>query len=125
MMPKQHVFSITEKDFEVQHFRGSGPGGQHRNKTSTAVRIVHRESGAAGSSQEFKSQKQNRTMAFRRLTESRTFRAWLRRTIAEAMAGESIEQQVDRLMQPENIRVEVRGENGWEKGGLHAGSSTE
>ena len=44
---RKHLFSITKKDFEVQTFRAGGKGGQHQNKTDSAVRIIHRESGAA------------------------------------------------------------------------------
>lgn len=36
---------INDKDLLIDYFRGSGPGGQHRNKTSTAVRLRHQPSG--------------------------------------------------------------------------------
>ena len=70
---KEHLFSITKKDFDVQHFKGSGPGGQSKNKNATAVRIKHKESGAVGESQEMKSQYQNKILAFDRLTKSTDF----------------------------------------------------
>ena len=40
-MEKKLLFSITRKDFDVQTFCAGGPGGQHQNKTASAVRIVH------------------------------------------------------------------------------------
>ena len=51
----------------VEHFRGSGPGGQKRNKTSNAVRIVHGATGLAGTATESRSTKENHLYAVRRL----------------------------------------------------------
>lgn len=48
-------------------FRVSGPGGQHRNRRDTAVRLVHSPSGIAGQASERRSQAQNRTVALARL----------------------------------------------------------
>jgi len=45
MSKKELLFSLTKKDFKVETFRGSGAGGQHRNKTDSAVRIKHPASG--------------------------------------------------------------------------------
>jgi hypothetical protein len=55
------------RECRVQAFRGSGPGGQHRNKTSTAVRIVHEPSGVTAMASESRSQDRNREEAIRRL----------------------------------------------------------
>jgi protein subunit release factor B len=71
---KEKVLSVTLKDCNVQTKRGSGKGGQNRNKRDTAVRIVHRASGAVGESQEQRSQLQNKVTAFRRMAESNTFK---------------------------------------------------
>lgn len=48
-------------------FRVSGPGGQHRNRRDTAVRLVHNPSGIAGQASERRSQAQNRAVALARL----------------------------------------------------------
>lgn len=48
-------------------FRASGPGGQKRNKTSSAIRVVHEPTGAAGIANESRSQAENRKSALRRL----------------------------------------------------------
>ena len=50
-----------------ERFRVSGPGGQHRNRTDSAVRLTHEPTGAVGYASERRSQHQNRTMALSRL----------------------------------------------------------
>ena len=48
-------------------FRGPGPGGQNRNKTSSSVRVVHVPTGISATAGEFRSQQRNKTNALRRL----------------------------------------------------------
>ncbi len=52
---------------QITFFRGGGPGGQHRNKTETGVRILHPPSGIRVSATERRSQARNRELAFERL----------------------------------------------------------
>lgn len=51
----------------VTRLRRSGPGGQHRNKVETAVRIVHEPTGVTAEASERRSQEENRRAALRRL----------------------------------------------------------
>ena len=50
-----------------ERFRVSGPGGQHRNKTDSAVRLTHEPTGVVGFASERRSQHQNRAVALSRL----------------------------------------------------------
>lgn len=52
---------------DVDHYRARGPGGQKRNKTSSAVRLRHRPTGVAVTATEDRSQHVNRRRAIRRL----------------------------------------------------------
>lgn len=63
-MPK---IVIKQKDIEWESFRGSGPGGQHKNKTSSCVRYRHIPTGITAESHESRSQAQNRRIAISRL----------------------------------------------------------
>src|SRR5258707_8833441 len=55
---------------ELDTYRASGPGGQKRNKTSSAVRIRHPPSGLIVIAEESRSQHENRARALRRLREA-------------------------------------------------------
>ncbi len=55
---------------EVDTYRASGPGGQKRNKTSSAVRIRHLPTGLIVIAEESRSQHENRARAFKRLREA-------------------------------------------------------
>jgi len=58
-----------ERDSDVEFFIASGPGGQHRNKVETGVRLLHRPSGIVVTATERRSQHANREMAFQRMAE--------------------------------------------------------
>jgi protein subunit release factor B len=67
----QHLTPLSrealEPESEVTFFIASGPGGQHRNRNATGVRLVHRPSGIVVTATERRSQAANLEMAFVRL----------------------------------------------------------
>ncbi len=60
-------FEIKQEDYEMQVFRSSGAGGQHINKTSSAVRLIHKATGIVVSCQTERSQFQNKETCLRML----------------------------------------------------------
>ena len=77
---------LNESDIRMEVFRASGAGGQHVNKTSSAVRLIHEPTGLVASSQEERSQLQNREKALNRL-----------RTMIAAKVIEEREAELDRI----------------------------
>lgn len=56
-----------ERDCDLEFIFASGPGGQHRNKVQTGVRLLHRPTGITVTATERRSQRANRETAFARM----------------------------------------------------------
>jgi len=83
---------IQPEDLKIEAFRSSGPGGQHMQKSSTAIRITHIPTGIVVTSQSERSQLQNKTIALK-ILESRLLERELQRQAEEKarLKGKRIE----------------------------------
>jgi protein subunit release factor A len=112
---REVLFSVTADDCEWAYTRGTGAGGQKKNKTSSAVHCTHRPSGAHGYSEETRSQAKNRELAFKKMAESKEFKAWhgtevLRRNGTMAIIDANVEREMRR------VKVEKKNHDGrWEE----------
>ncbi len=70
---------MNKQDIRIDFFRGSGPGGQHRNTSETGVRITHLPSGLVVTATESRSRHQNLQKAMARLEEKLAARLRKRR----------------------------------------------
>ena len=81
-------------DCDVHIHRASGPGGQKRNKTDSAVRLLHRPTGISVVANESRSQHENRSRALKRLRKALALR--VRRPLAAAGVPEPVTACIDR-----------------------------
>lgn len=87
MKPKKElIFSVTGKDCVFKDKRGSGNGGQKKNKTNSAIQCFHKPSGAMGEAEDHREQSLNRKLAFKRMASSVEFQTWAKLK-ADAAAG--------------------------------------
>ena len=93
---------LNPADIEMQVYRASGAGGQHVNKTSSAVRLIHRPTGTVVECQQERSQFQNRDKAMRILA-SRLYEAQQEKISSEYTAQRR--SQVGSGMRNERIRT--------------------
>jgi hypothetical protein len=110
---RELLFSVTAKDCEWSYTKGTGAGGQKRNKTSSAVHCHHRPSGAHGYSEASRSQHDNKRDAFVKMANSQEFRLWNR---MEAMRRMGVLDDIDRRVDREmllNTRLEIRVDGRW------------
>lgn len=106
------LFSVTAKDCDWSYTRGSGNGGQKKNKTSSAVHCMHRPSGAHGYSEASRSQADNKKDAFVKMSESKEFQNWLH---IEFMKRSGEMDEIDRYVEREltKVKTEIRIDGKW------------
>ena len=95
-------FELNPADIEMQVFRSSGAGGQHINKTSSAVRLIHKPTGTVVECQQERSQFQNRDRAMQ-ILRSRLYEEKVREQ-ADAVTSQR-RSQVGTGMRNERIRT--------------------
>lgn len=106
------LFSVTANDCDWSYTRGTGNGGQKKNKTSSAVHCMHRASNSHGYSEASRSQLDNRKEAFRKMTESPEFQKWLHiETMKRNGEMAQLEHQVEQDLK--KIKIEIRIDGRW------------
>lgn len=112
---KELLFSVTKEDCNWSYTKGTGAGGQKRNKTSSAVHCTHKASGAKGYSESSRSQLENKRDAFLKMIETKTFKEWHRMEVM-LRTGKliAIEKQVENEMK--KVKVEMKSDEGlWQE----------
>jgi peptide chain release factor 2 len=84
---------INPADVDISFARSSGAGGQHVNRTESAVRLVHKPSGIVIFAQEHRSQHQNKDTAFKRL-KARLYEMELKRREQQASAEQAAKSDI-------------------------------
>lgn len=113
---KKLLFSVTANDCDWSYARGTGNGGQARNKSNNAVHCTHRASGAHGYSESSRSQHENKRDAFEKMANSEQFKLWhqlevSRRTGVEAEIKRTVERELKK------VKTEIRVDDKWREVG--------
>ena len=112
MKNKELLFSVTKKDCILKYYRGSGGGGQKKNKTDNCCQCTHKESGAQASSEQGRSKEFNTKNAFKKMTETLTFKNWMKIEISRKNGDLiRIENKVDKELKT-NVKIEGKDKNG-------------
>jgi protein subunit release factor B len=109
---KNLLFSVTAADCEWSYTRGTGNGGQKKNKTNSAVHCMHRPSGAHGYSEASRSQADNKRDAFIKMSETKEFKTWHRiETMKRTGQMAAIDLEVEKQMN--QIKIECKKDGKW------------
>jgi protein subunit release factor B len=109
---KEILFSVTAKDCDWSYTKGTGAGGQKKNKTSSAVHCTHRASGAHGYSEETRSQSHNKRDAFLKMVETSVFKKWHQLEISRLTGAQAeLDRQVAQSLK--KIKIEVQQDGKW------------
>jgi protein subunit release factor B len=112
MDDKAPLISVTAADCTWSYTKGSGPGGQKKNKTSSAVHCKHEPSGGHGYAEDTRSQHENKRLAFTRMVKSQDFQDWLNfETLRRLGKIDEIERYVRKEM--EKVKVETKDNGIW------------
>lgn len=120
-MSKELLFSVTAKDCDWQFFCAGGNGGQHQNKTASACRCIHRDSGAVGISRDHREQRRNKVEAFKRMSQTKQFQHWYKIKAAKCLVSAeeekrraaALEMAVTNMMKDEHILVQIKEGGKW------------
>lgn len=111
---KEKIILVSKADLEITWFSGGGgAGGQHKNRHNNCCRIHHPASGATAQATDQRSAHQNQKNAFVNLTNSSKFKLWLAKVLMEVRTGMTVEERIERMMDPKNLKIEVLENGQW------------
>ena len=105
--------NALEQEVRVDTYRASGPGGQHVNRTESAVRLTHLPSGVVVTATEHRSQIRNRAIAFERLIHKLRL---LNRVPKPRKPTRVSRGTKERRLQAKKHRSALKRGRGWEQG---------
>jgi len=103
-MNREPDFSLTKKDFAVRWFSGTGPGGQHRNKTMNCIEITHIETGIKAQATSSRSRQTNQREAFSVLVAR--LRPWIKEKLG--LANNNVDRSDEVIRNYHGVRNEVK-----------------
>lgn len=95
--PPQFNIKINESDLRMDFFKSTGPGGQHRNKTMSAVRLLHLPTGTIITSDSSRSQHDNRKYAYDLLA-CKLEELWEEKKDQDRIANRKLESQKETIV---------------------------
>lgn len=112
----ERIITIQKSDFRFDFMRGTGKGGQKRNKTSSACRCTHLATGLVGYSEDSRQQHLNRKNAWLKIVKTDKFKKWLRAKAYQKLGYlAEIEKKVDDdLSDRSKIKIEIHKNGRWE-----------
>jgi len=111
-LPKAPDLDALARECEITFHRASGPGGQHRNKVETAVRVLHLPTGLMARASERRSREQNRREALRRLAEKIAAKSRRRRPRIATAKTEAVRAREREARARASEKKRVRRESG-------------
>ncbi len=106
--------SLNENDLEIVRLKGSGPGGQNKNKRETGIRMTHLPTGLVVMATERRTQGENLRIAFERMEErlkAHFYRPPKRRPTKKTRGSQ--ERRLDGKKRHATVK-KARGRQGWE-----------
>lgn len=114
MAEKKLLFSVGLNDCKVETFTVGGHGGSGKDTSNTGVRITHLESGATARCVDSRSQFKNKQIAFRRMCETKAFKAWHKKEVAKRLGvAQKVDEEVENALMDKHLKVEVFENDRW------------
>lgn len=110
---KEKITLVSKKDLDISYYKGSGDGGQKRQKTASGVQIIHKESGAIGRCDDTRSQFQNKKKAFQRLAATPKMKLFISKRLSEIQNNKTLDELIDEQMNEKYLKVEKKEDGKW------------